>query len=150
MILVRCYSRGSRTIPLDELPSPADWRRREHTTLALPELPDGFHTPMAASGRFSGNSVYEVEPRADGWPSVVWASHRAPKGGPLTFGTIGTARGTRAERRRTLDISPHLRLSAYAVIEAPPPPTGEDTPTRTTPAEPPAAPGDDTPARDPR
>ena len=97
---------------------PAEWRERRFVDLEPPRLRGRFHLPAPEQGAYAGNFVYEVKPGPDGWPAMAWSSHRAPKGGPLTFGTIGTEPGTKGKLRRSLDVSPYLRLSAYEASEA--------------------------------
>lgn len=127
--------------------NPAEWAERKRVEIDVPRLGARFHAAPRVQGAFRGNYVFEVKPGPDGWPSLVWESHRAPAGGPLPFGSIGTASATRGDLRRTLVVSPYLRLSAYAAIEAPPPPTEKESPGPPVPEAPPAPRGGGTPDR---
>ncbi|MFW6108182.1 MAG: flagellar filament outer layer protein FlaA [bacterium] len=93
--------------------SPAAWRQRERRAIDLPPLRRRFYEPPAERAPFAGNHCFAVNPGPDGWPTLAWASHRAPKGGPLVFGSFRPATGGTGTRLRTRDVSPYLRLSAY-------------------------------------
>ena len=97
--------------------SAAAWRTRKRVALEPPRVSSRFYWPPAARGRFAGNGVFDVQAGPDGWPALAWASHKAPKGGPLLFGTIGTAPGIKGKLRATRLVSPYLRLSAYVADE---------------------------------
>lgn len=117
------YREGFHGGPLDYFGrSPAEWSQRLFVTLAPPKATTRFRPAWPATGAFATNFAFAVEPGRDGWPAIVWHSHRAPAGGPLTFGSIGTTAATRGRLARTLTISPAFRLSAYQAIEDPPPP----------------------------
>ncbi len=127
--------------------TPDEWAERKMTDVDA-EPPDArFHPCPPAIGEFRGNYVYSVKSGPDGWPAMAWESHQAPAGGPLFFGTIGTGPATRGVLRRTVTVSPYLRLSAYGAIEVPPAPTEPATPTPPAPTRPPAAGGGGTPAQ---
>jgi len=128
---------------------PAEWKLRKFVELQAPQLGGGFRRAPPPAGAYSTNYVFTVEPGPDGWPALVWASHRAPAGGPLIFGSVGTEPHTRGELRRTLTVSPWLRVSAYAAIKVPPPPKKEEAPKPPAPETPPSPPADDKPAQNP-
>jgi len=127
---------------------PEAWRRRGLVELDVPDVGGRWWRERAGAEGFAGNFVYSVAPGPDGWPALRWASHRSPKGGPLLFGTIGTKPNARGKLLRSLDVSPHLRLSAYGAIEGPPPAKAATPPGQPAPGELPQAPAADTPARD--
>lgn len=130
--------------------TPQEWARREFRDVPLPTATRRFYTPRLEAGAYGGNYVYDVQPGTDGWPTVSWASHRSPGGGPLVFGTCGTDLNTRGTLHRTRVVSPHLRLTAYRASEAPPPPTTPSSPKPTPPEELRGAADADTPARNRR
>ena len=129
--------------------SPAQWAKRALVATQTPDLGAAFRPVASPAGPFAGNYVYTVRPGPDGWPALAWDSHQAPSGGPLLFGTIGTARHTRGKLLRTRTLSPHLRVSVYQAIEMPPPPKAPETPQPPRPEPPPPESADDTPAPDP-
>ncbi len=124
----------------------AEWKRRLFAFLGPPEDAVGrwWANPISP-GPFGGNYVLSVEAGPDGWPALCWRSHANPKGGPLVFGTIGTSPNARGKMLRRLDVSPHLRLSAYGAIEGPPPATETGSQRPPTPAPRQEEPGGDTP-----
>ena len=107
----------------------AAWRQRRLVDIELPRLSGRrFRGVPREPGPYSGNFVCTVGRGPDGWPTLVWASHRAPKGGPLLLGGIGTLRHARGRLRRSVVASPHLRLSAYGAIRGRPSATEEESP----------------------
>ncbi len=142
------YRQGFRSGQLDYFgQSPADWSQRLFVTLEAPEAGDRFRRALPPAGAFTTNYVYTVEEGPDGWPALVWRSHRAPAGGPLAFGGIGTEPGAEGRQARSQAVSPWLRLSAYRSIEAPPPPKAEEPPTPPPPEKPSSGKGRGRPGR---
>jgi hypothetical protein len=129
--------------------SPAEWAQRAFVAIKAPDLGTSFRPVPSETGPYAGNYVYSVEPGPDGWPGLVWASHKAPAAKHLIFGTIGTKPNTRGKLIRSVVVSPGLRLSAFQAIEIPPPPKETEPPTPPKPEAPPAESTDDRPARSP-
>lgn len=127
--------------------NPTEWEQRALVTIAAPDIGAAFRPTSQWAGPYAGNHVYAVERGRDGWPCLVWASHRSPAGGPLSFGTLGTTARTRGTLHRSATPSPGLRLSAFRATPAPP--TESTTPAPPAPASPSAAPAGDTPAPSP-
>jgi hypothetical protein len=126
--------------------SPEEWAQRTFAAIQAPDLAKKPHPVRPEPGPYTGNYTYTVEPGPDGWPALVWASHRAPAGGSLLFGTIGTGLNTRGKLVRSVTLSPGLRLSAYEASEVPPPPTETAPPAPPPPRAPSAGGAADTPA----
>jgi len=93
--------------------SPAEWSQRLFGALSGPATNKRFRPSPPPAGPFATNYVWSLEPAPDGWPAMAWRSHRAPGGGPLTFGSVGAARGATGRLDRVRTVSPWLRLSAY-------------------------------------
>jgi hypothetical protein len=128
---------------------PAAWKERAFVEWDVPDLGQSFRPAPRRDGGFPGNYVAAVRPGHDGWPGLLWTSHRAPSGAPLMFGTIGTAPATRGKLVRSRDVGSHLRLAAYRAIAAPPPPRETESPTPPGQEESPAESGGDTPDQSP-
>jgi len=142
------YRERFRSGPLDYFGrSPAEWSQRLFATMGGPQVGQRFRRSEPAGSCFATNYVASVEEGPDGWPAAVWRSHRAPAGGPLTFGAIGTSPASRGRLVRRQTVSSSLRLSAYQAIEAPPAPTTPESPPPPAPATPPAAGAGDRPGR---
>jgi len=118
--------------------TPNEWAERKMADIEAYALDARFRPCSPPVGEFRGNYVYSVKPGPDGWPSLAWESHQAPAGGPLLFGSIGTGPSTRGVLRRTVTVSPYLRLSAYEAIEVPPAPKEPESPKPPAPKKPPA------------
>lgn len=130
-------------------PDPQAWAGRRFVPLALPEVPSDFRPVPTESGPYATNHVFEVEEGEDGWPRLVWRSHRAPDGGPLHFGGIGTQLSHRGKLRRAVTAGRGLRMVAYRAIPAPPPPKETEDQEPPPPKAPPSPPDDDTRAGTP-
>ncbi len=118
------YYRGRfRSGPLDYFGrSPAEWSERLFVALDAPPLGKRFRSAEPPWGPFASNYVFGIEQGPGGWPAMVWRSHRAPAGGPLVFGSIGTAPSAEGRLLRSWTVNTSLRLSAYTATEAPRPP----------------------------
>jgi hypothetical protein len=127
--------------------SPAEWSQRLFVSLGGPEVGRRFRPAAPPAGPFATNYVCSVEPGRDGWPALVWHSHHAPAGGPLGFGSIGTAPGAEGRLLRREAVRPWLRLSAYAASEAPQPPREPTPPPQPKPKRPPVEVGPGIPDR---
>ena len=102
--------------------TPAEWSQRLFVAIGCPPAASRFVRLTPQGGEYATNYVFSVSPGEDGWPALRWDSHRSPKGGPLSFGCIAPGSLERAKTPRVHTVGPWLRLSAYAAIEAPPPP----------------------------
>jgi len=142
------YRERFRSGPLDYFgQSPAEWSQRLFVTMGGPEVGQRFRRSEPPGRCFATNYVSSVEDGPDGWPAIVWRSHRAPAGGPLTLGGIGASPASRGRLVRRQTVNSNLRLSAYEATEAPPPPTGSASQSPPEPAGPSAAGGGDRPGR---
>lgn len=131
------YREGFRSGPLDYFGrSPAEWSQRLFVAIDAPAASDRFCPAPPSSGTFATNYTYTVEDGPDGWPALVWRSHRAPAGGPLAFGSIGTLPQAEGKLARSHTVSPWLRLTAYRASEALPPPKEPECPTPPQPERP--------------
>ena len=127
--------------------TPDEWAARKMADLDAAPPDARFHPCSPPVGEFRGNYVFSVKAGPDGWPCLAWESHQAPAGGPLVFGSIGTGPSTRGVLRRTVTVSPCLRLSSYEAIEVPPAPKEPETPRPPAPKTPPARRGGGKPAQ---
>lgn len=131
------YRERFRSGPLDYFgQSPAEWSQRLFVTMGGPEVGRRFLPAEPLGGPFATNYVFSVEEGPDGWPAVVWRSHRAPAGGPLTLGGVGGPRASSGRLIRRQTVSASLRVSAYEAIEAPPSPTAPESQPPQAPAAP--------------
>jgi len=102
--------------------SPAEWSQRLLVALAPPRGSERFVPLPPPDGPFATNYVFSVESTADGWPAIVWRSHKLPAGGPLVLCAIATDPVSKGRLVRSHTPSPWLRMSAYRAVTAPPPP----------------------------
>lgn len=142
------YRERFRGGPLDYFGrTPAEWSQRLFVKVEGPEVGPRFRPGTRATGPFATNYVFSLRDSSDGWPAIAWESHRAPGGGPLHFGGIGTSLDARGRLERRVTVSPWCRLSAWSAIEAPRPPKEAKPQPPPGPKEPPVGPGPGIPDR---
>jgi hypothetical protein len=136
------FSRGPEGFYGRDLPA---WAERAFVELDAPDLRRGFYPVRDDGGEFGTNYLWSTVTGEDGWPRIVWRSHRSPAGGPLALCGIGTGLYDKGKLRESSSVGPHFRMWAFEAIEAPPPAKETEDPTPPEPESPPAAPGGDTP-----
>jgi hypothetical protein len=140
------FSRGPEGFYGRDLPA---WAERTLAELEAPDLRRGFYPVRDQGGEFGTNYLWSMVTGEDGWPRIVWRSHRSPGGGPLVLCGIGTGLRDKGRLRESRTVGPHFRMWAFEAIEVPPPAKEAEAPTPPEPEAPPAPPGDDTPPPDP-